>query len=339
MPFTDPILHVGFRVCKWHFFHLQTQFNVLCFGSVNGDLPMKISTPRFFGRADELKKLNKLKTKKTASLVILLGRRRIGKSSLAEKFGNEFKEFYVFQGLAPRKNQTNKDQLNYFSEKIQEYFQGPEVFFKSWTEAFSYLNKLISAHPTCILFDEISWMGGKDKEFTSKLKVAWDIQFKHHHNLVMILCGSVSSWIEKNILKNTDFVGRISASHKIDELNLQFSNLFWKKNIGSDEKLNLLMLTGGVPKYLEEVSGSEKASHIFLDKCFSPSGFFFQEFDKIFSDIFGRKSASYKKIVLVLSIQKLTASEIAKKLKLSLNGKLTTSLQDLCLSGFLSKES
>ncbi len=299
---------------------------------------MKKNENRFFGREKQLKDLAKLKSKKTSSLVVFLGRRRIGKSTLAEKFGEEFERFYVFQGLAPRKNQSNRDQLNYFAEKIQEYFKGPEIRFKSWTEAFTYLNQLISTPSICILFDEISWMGSKDKEFSSKLKAAWDTQFKHHHKLVMILCGSVSAWIEKNILKNTDFVGRISAAYKIDELNLYQSNLFWRKNMGSDEKFILMLLTGGVPKYLEEVCSSTNAAQTLSEKCFTKDGFFFQEFDKVFSDIFGRKSESFKKIVSSLSTQKLTASGIAKNLNIAVNGKLTDALDNLCTSGFLSKE-
>ncbi len=299
---------------------------------------MRKQDGRFFGRQTELNEFNRLSLKKTSSLAVLWGRRRIGKSALAEKFGQKFDHFYVFQGLAPRPKQSNKDQLNYFSEKIHEYFKGPEVHFKSWTEAFTYLNQLITNESTCILFDEISWMGGKDKEFTSKLKAAWDTQFKHNNKLIMILCGSVSSWIEKNILKNTDFVGRISSAYKIDELNLYQSNLFWRKNISTNEKLILLMLTGGVPKYLEEVCSSTNALKTLSEKCFSANGFFLNEFDKIFSDIFGRKSESYQKIILSLAMHKMTAAEISKKTKVALNGKLTDALDNLCISGFLSKE-
>jgi len=299
---------------------------------------MLIANPHFFGRSNYLNDLIRLKAKNTSSLVVFLGRRRIGKSTLAEKFGQEFNHFYTFQGLAPSPRQTNADQLTYFAEKIQEYFKGPEVHFKSWTEAFTYLNQLISKKSICILFDEISWLGGKDKQFTSKLKAAWDTQFKHNPKLILILCGSVSSWIEKNILENTDFVGRISASYKLDELSLYDSNKFWKKTIGTDEKLILLMLTGGVPKYLEEVCTSTNSVQTISQKCFSKNGFFFNEFDKIFSDIFGRKSQSYKKIVTHLATQKLTATDIAKKTQVALNGKLTKNLDSLCLSGFLSKE-
>lgn len=50
-----------------------------------------------------------------------------------------------------------------------------------------------------IVLDEISWMGSKDPDFLGKLKDAWDYEFKTNPNLILILCGSVSSWIDKNI--------------------------------------------------------------------------------------------------------------------------------------------
>ena len=54
---------------------------------------------------------------------------------------------------------------------------------------------------TVVLLDEISWMGGYDKTFVGTLKIAWDKLFKKHDNVVVVLCGSVSSWIAENILE------------------------------------------------------------------------------------------------------------------------------------------
>lgn len=60
-----------------------------------------------------------------------------------------------------------------------------------------------------LILDEISWMGSKDPTFLAKLKTAWDLYFKNNPQLVLILCGSISSWIEENILSSTGFLGRI----------------------------------------------------------------------------------------------------------------------------------
>ncbi|WP_341812139.1 hypothetical protein [Wolbachia endosymbiont (group A) of Conops quadrifasciatus] len=63
-----------------------------------------------------------------------------------------------------------------------------------------------------LLFYEISWMGSKDPTFLGKIKNFWDIQLKNNNKLIFVVCGSASSWIEKNILSSTGFVGRISLT-------------------------------------------------------------------------------------------------------------------------------
>jgi hypothetical protein len=60
------------------------------------------------------------------------------------------------------------------------------------------------------LLDEISWLGGLDQDFPGHLKMAWDSVFKQHPKLILVLCGSVSAWITKNILNNTGFLGRLA---------------------------------------------------------------------------------------------------------------------------------
>ncbi len=57
-----------------------------------------------------------------------------------------------------------------------------------------------------LLFDEISWMGSKDPTFLGKIKNFWDTQLKNNNKLIFVVCGSASSWIEKNILSSTGFV-------------------------------------------------------------------------------------------------------------------------------------
>jgi hypothetical protein len=66
---------------------------------------------KFIGRKKELCLLNELWSKKSASLVVIYGRRRIGKSRLAQEFGKD-SDFYFFEGLYPEKGTTNEDQLH-----------------------------------------------------------------------------------------------------------------------------------------------------------------------------------------------------------------------------------
>ena len=80
-----------------------------------------------------------------------------------------------------------------------------------------------------LMLDEITWMGSKDSAFLGKLKIVWDLYFSKMPNLILILCGSVSSWIEKNIISSTAFFGRISHKIHLRELSLVECNQLLEK--------------------------------------------------------------------------------------------------------------
>lgn len=295
----------------------------------------------FWGRIPELLELRRIDKLKKAALVVCLGRRRIGKSRLIQEFGKMVPQYIEIQGLAPREGQTNQHQLDWFSKEIARQTELPEISYKDWSEVFVLLATHVKDKHCVIFLDEISWMGGYDQDFPGKLKVAWDMHFSKNKKLRLIVCGSVSSWIQKNILKSTDFVGRISLELAIKDMTLRESTLFFgkKTKLMSDlEKLRILCLTGGVPRYLEEIDYSLSAEQNYKNLCFSRNGFLFTEFKKIFNDIFGRRSAAYSKIVNTLTMGPKNLSEISKTTKLSANGVLTEYLEDLDISGFIRKE-
>jgi AAA+ ATPase superfamily predicted ATPase len=293
----------------------------------------------FIGRENELKKLFIEKNKGIASLNTVRGRRRIGKSRLVKEFSKDFDFFLEFQGLGPEEGGTNQIQLDYFKKLLSQQTSKRESPVKDWTDAFYDLSLEIPKNKTClILLDEISWMGKHDKEFPAKLKSAWDRHFSSHRKLVMVLCGSVSSWIEKNILENADFLGRISLDLQIDELLIPFCNKFFDSKTGSYEKALALSVTGGIPKYLEEISSSQTIEQNIVRLCFTKSGFLYNEFKKIFSDIFGTRSKTYEKLIRICIERKLSPSELAESYGQTLNSDLSDAIHILEVSGFLSRD-
>jgi len=174
-----------------------------------------------------------------------------------------------------------------------------------------------------ILFDEISWMGSKDPDFLGKLKNAWDLYFKKNPELMLVLCGSVSSWIEKNILSSTGFVGRISYRMTLDELPLEDCNKFWSGlggHVSAYEKLKMLGVTGGVPRYLEEIRPEASAEDNIKDLCFMKGGVLVNEFNDIFSDLFSKRSPIYQKIIHALSDGPKELKGICNALKVTQSG-------------------
>jgi hypothetical protein len=117
--------------------------------------------------------------------------------------------------------------------------------------------------------------------------------------------------------------------------------MFWGKRAGlvdAKEKLKMFAVTGGVPRYLEEINPNLPAEENIRRICFSKEGFLFSEFDQIFQDIFSRRAPSYKRIVSALVSGSKTLSDLADQLKRERGGDLSRYLEDLSQSGFITKD-
>ncbi len=294
----------------------------------------------FIGRKKELATLEKLLKKSVASLVVVKGRRRIGKSRLIQEFAKKY-TFYQFSGLPLTPETSIQSQLDAFALQLSEQTGLPKIQANDWSKLFHLLADKIKTGRIIVLFDEISWMGSKDPDFLGKFKNAWDIYFKKNNKLIFFLCGSVSSWIDKNILASTGFVGRISFRLTLDELPLNECNEFWTHKdslISPYEKFKILSVTGGIPRYLEEIDTSLPGNENIKDLCFSPGGLLVHEFHDIFSDIFGHRTGIYKRIVEALANGPLDAKKICKLLGVTYTGTQNEYLDDLVASGFVKRD-
>ena len=294
----------------------------------------------FVGRENELGILKKFLSKNTASLIVVRGRRRIGKSRLVEEFARGH-TFYSFSGMPPTSETTASAQRDEFANQLGERIGIPGIKADDWSVLFLLLAKNSQQGRVIILFDEVSWMGSKDPNFLGKFKNAWDLHFKKNDQLVFILCGSSSSWIERNILSSTGFVGRISFTLTLDELLIKDCLKFWgkaTKNIAAYEKLKVLSIIGGVPKYLEEIDHKTSAEDNIKRLCFTKGGFLVDEFEHIFSTLFLRRSEMYRKIVKVLGNGAKEIKEICVALDVAQTGRMTGYLQELELSGFIKRD-
>ena len=196
---------------------------------------------------------------------------------------------------------TDAVQRKRFCEKVAEYAMRPTDECETWSLAFSQLDGLLSGEGrTVVLLDEISWMGGWNPDFAGYLKEAWDKRLRKHANLIFVLCGSVSAWIVENILDSTGFVGRNSLDIELKELSVSDSVQMWgscAERMSTREKLDMLSVTGGVPKYLEEVRPSLSVDENVRQMCFMPNGILFREFDETFNQVFGRKAKARGRIL------------------------------------------
>ncbi len=224
---------------------------------------------------------------------------------------------------------------------MAEAFALPAFRLESWQNAFSLLANQTAKGKVSILLDEISWMASRDRDFAGQLKIAWDTKFKKNNHLTMVLCGSVSSWIDRNILHSAGFMGRVSLTITLEELPVALCSAFWgkrKDRVSALEKFKLLAITGGVPRYLEEIDPKRTAENNIQRMCFHRSGILFNEFDQIFEDTFGRRASAYRQIVETLVDGNRTFSEICRRLKVGPNGVIAQYFADLENSGFIARD-
>ena len=299
----------------------------------------------FIGRKEYLDDLSSLWRKRASSIVACRGRRRIGKSTLFREFAKRTADVYMeFEGLAPDQEHavTNDDQLKEFAATLARYTNSPILSLPNWKDAFFWLDRAIDdTKKTVILLDEISWMGGYDPTFPAVLRNAWETFFHRHEKLVLVVCGSVSAWIKKNILGNTGFTGRFSRDYVLTELTLAECAEFWKpgaSDLNPREIFDVLSVTGGVPRYLEEVDPGLSAEENIRRLCFRKEGELFKDFDSIFNSMFGSQATTRRRILELLADGPMSGADIAERLDVDRNGALSDRLRELSEGGFIDSD-
>ena len=298
---------------------------------------------QFIGRRDYLEDLESLWRKATSSLIACRGRRRIGKSTLIREFARRTASDYIeIEGLPPDKQMTNQRQLDHFIEALAAQTGASKEPVSNWTEAFHRLDGQIDDEKrTVVLLDEVSWMGGYDVNYPGALRAAWERYFHRHQKLVVAVCGSVSTWIRENILDNTGFTGRFSRDYVLPELTLCECAEFWrgaKDRVSSREIFDVLSVTGGVPRYLEEIDPGLSAEENIRRMCFSTSGELYKDFDAIFSPLFGAETELKRRILVALSDGLLSGAELSARFALKRNGRMSSVLRELKEGGFISDD-
>lgn len=295
----------------------------------------------FIGRTYELARLRELLHKKSASLIVVKGRRRIGKSRLLREFGHDFNQKYIFSGLAPNEQTTAHSQRVEFRNQLHRELGLVGLSADDWGDLFWHLSQRCKRGRILIVLDEITWMGNKDPEFLPKLKNAWDLYFSQNSQLILALSGSMSAWIEENILSSTGFLGRESLTLTLRELPLNVCKQFWITS-GAEatayEMLRFLSVTGGIPRYLEELNPMLSAEENIRRLAFQEGGILFTEFEKIFSDLFSARQELYKKIVNSLALGAKSQAMLATELGYQSQSEMGAYLDELEKSGFISRD-
>lgn len=291
----------------------------------------------FVGRSEEIKLLKEQLTHEDGRLVVLYGRRRVGKTVLVDKaFEKEI--VWKFEGL---EGQSSRQQIKHFVFTLRSYLgealeNDTKKQITTWQEAFSLLEKhLPRGKPFVVFFDEFQWLAGMRKKTVAVFKWAWDNFYSKHPQCCFVLCGSVSSFIVRSIIKSTALYGRIHCEMHLKPFSLKETSELLQPRRTLRETLETYMVVGGIPYYLNRLAPELSLVQNLQQLAFASHGFFFGEYQRLFISHFARNQR-YEQIMRSLAhTHQQTIDQLAASIKQSAGGTFSRLLEDLALAGFI----
>jgi AAA+ ATPase superfamily predicted ATPase len=291
----------------------------------------------FFGRTNEIKLLTEAFSTTKGSLVACYGRRRIGKSALLLHAYAAERTYYL-DGL---EGVTAHQQRKHLLSQIQKQFSITESEMphakSDWEEIFSFLAltiKRLSSGRTVLILDEFQWIASLRSEVVSIFKSVWDSELSKIPNLVVVLCGSISSFMVKKVLRSKALYGRVQVELNLAPLQIDEISQFYRGALLEHFVLDVAMAVGGVPAYLDLFDPQKSFLQNISQLAFSPTGFLYTDYNRIFISHFG-KAKRYEQIVRALIDKPLSIPELTKKFSIKSGGTLQSQIEDLVLAGFI----
>ena len=293
------------------------------------------------GREKEQRELLGLLEKEESQFCAVYGRRRVGKTYLIrETFNYQF----CFQHTGVAKG-TLRQQLTAFRNSLLAAGIKCAVP-KTWIDAFELLKILINQAPVgkkVLFIDELPWMDTPKGNLIGALENFWNgwATARREKDIVLIVCGSATSWISKKLLKDKGGLrGRLTLRIKLAPFTLRECELFAKSAnlaLGRKDVLELYMILGGIPYYWsflkKGLSVAQNVDHLF----FTETAQLRDEFEALYAILFKRPE-NYLKVIGSLSNGRksgMTREEILQSCKLTDGGTFSTILEDLEECGFI----
>ena len=298
---------------------------------------------RLIGREQETAKLDSMLASGNAEFLVVYGRRRVGKTFLIRQ---HLKDNIVFDFTGTREG-TKEEQLNNFFEEYLKRTKGTKEKQSplTWQDAFRYLIKYLNALPIkklkhVVFIDEMPWLDNPKSNFIAALEYFWNQHVSNMDNILLIACGSASSWIKKKLINARGGLhNRITQRIKLVPFTLHETALFIKSigaNLTQYQIVEIYMAVGGIPFYLKEVTKGKSATQLIDDICFSPKGLLNGEYAQLYHSLF-KNAVQHLKIIEALAAkpQGMPRADIARKTRLS-EASLSRTLEELVECDFIS---
>ena len=293
------------------------------------------------GRKIEQQRLIEAYESDYSEFVAVYGRRRVGKTFLVrESFSYQFT--FQHAGVA---NRGMCDQLDAFVDSLADCGYKTKSRPKNWIEAFSLLKehvRLSKAKKKVIFIDEIPWMDTPRSGFVSALEHFWNSWASARKDILLIVCGSATSWIIKKVFRNHGGLhNRVTVRIHLNPFTLNECELYAKSRhlVLSRYQIALgYMIMGGIPFYWSQLKRSLSLDQNIDRMFFDEDSELYNEYRELFDSLF-KHPEPYKKVVSALGMTRagMTREDVLATTGLDDNGKLSEILENLQSCGFIRK--
>ncbi|MCL2878853.1 MAG: ATP-binding protein, partial [Treponema sp.] len=230
----------------------------------------------FHGRENELHELHTLYRKKGFRFIVVYGRRRVGKSTVVQKFIDTGRKPNIsFMAL----EQTDKQNLEDFSEAVLAKFGAAKKYlsaFDSWEKAFEYIVEQTGDKKLVLFIDEYPYLAAANNAISSIIQKYADGVFRTT-NITLILCGSSMSFMEEQVLgAKSPLYGRRDAQFKIEPFDYYESAYFFPL-YSNEDKAVAYGVGGGVPLYLYKLGTYGSIEEGIKNEFLKKSGMLYEE--------------------------------------------------------------
>ncbi len=295
------------------------------------------------GREAEKTELNRAIGSPHAELVVVYGRRRVGKTFLIRQ---HLRDSITFE-LVGLHNAELSDQLANFANRLSECFRTKLAPPHSWLDAFQQLKQQLSQakkernqKKRVLFIDEFPWLATRKSGFVSAFEEFWNGYAVKHTDLMCVICGSAASWmIDKVISSKGGLHNRATSTLRLSPFTLGETREFLRhaKVTWTDMQIaEWYFCVGGIPHYLQHVKKGKSVPQTIDELCFQKSGLLHNEFDKLYGALFERPENHLAIVRALAHKQKgLGRNELLKLSGLNSGGTLTKALNELAESGFI----
>ncbi|GHT01093.1 hypothetical protein AGMMS49525_00930 [Bacteroidia bacterium] len=295
------------------------------------------------GREQEKSILRGVYSSDKSEFMAIYGRRRVGKTFLIrEMFADKFT--FEISGLA---NAKTKSQLLNFTLTLNQQSGETHKVAENWLEAFTQLANYLenkTEKRKILFFDEIPWMDTPRSDFLTAFEHFWNAWASARTDIVLIVCGSATSWIISNLINNYGGLhNRLTTTIFLKPFTLLECEKYFKAqkiSVSRKQIAEYYMIMGGIPFYLSKIKKGLSVPQNIDNLFFDAKSELRNEFKNLYAALF-RKSDEYVKVVEALSKKSkgLTRSEIENVAKISGGGTLTKILQNLEYCDFIRRYS